>query len=199
MTNRPDLALITTGAELRRWHWLKSELLTEIRRRGLKQAGSKVALLDRLAQYLDTGHADPPRPRARQVVSKFDWHSHPLTTQTQITDSYKNTQNVRRFFIAQCGSGFRFNRLFMVWMKANAGKTLADAVAEYQRLALAAARDGHESEIAQHNQFNQYTRDFLADNPALGMQDVRRAWAWKRAQPAQNGHHRYDRGDLSAL
>ena len=199
MEQRPDIAAITTGAELKRWYWLKAELLDEIRRRGLRQAGGKFDLLDRLAHFLDTGEPDLPRPPRRKTRSTFDWHTEPLTRDTIITDSYKNTQNVRRFFVQECGPAFRFNRLFMAWMKENAGKTLADAVAEYTRLAQEAAQDGHQSEIAHHNQFNQYTRDFLADNPERGMADVRRAWAWKRSQPSEDGRHRYARSDLTVF
>ena len=43
----------------------------------------------------------------------FDWHSDPITRETPITRSYRNTQNVRRFFKAQCGAGFKFDRTFM--------------------------------------------------------------------------------------
>ena len=199
MSTRPEIACIERGAELKRWYWLKSELVAELRRRGLKQAGGKFTLLDRLAHHLDTGDADVPSAAPARATSRFDWHSAPLTLETPITDSYKNTQNVRRFFTEQCGAQFKFNRLFMAWMKQNAGKTLRDAVAEYDRLAKAAAQSGHQSDIADHNQFNQYTRDFLTDNPACGMADVRAAWAWKRSQPSEDGRHRYARTDLAAL
>lgn len=199
MTQRPDITEISTGTALKRWYWLKSELLAELRRRGLRQAGGKFDLLERLAHHLDTGAPDVPRTPPARMSARFDWHSAALSRDTLITDSYRNTQNVRRFFEAQCGAGFRFNRLFMAWMKQNAGKTLADAVAEYRRLDAEAAQQGHHSEIAHHNQFNQYTRDFLADNPELGMAEMRHAWAWKRAQPSKDGRHRYARTDLAAL
>ena len=177
MTDRPDITSLTSGAELKRWYWLKAELLEEVRRRGLRQAGGKFDLLGRLAHHLDTGEADLPGPKTRPAKSKFDWHSEPLSPDTVISDSYKNTQNVRRFFTEHCGTGFKFNRLFLAWMKDNTGKTLAEAVTECTRLAHEAAQDGHQSEIAHHNQFNQYTRDFLADNPEREKADVRRAWA----------------------
>ncbi|MEL6701277.1 MAG: DUF6434 domain-containing protein, partial [Pseudomonadota bacterium] len=108
----------------------------------------------------------------------------------------KNTQNVRRFFKAEAGPQFKFNIAFMDWMKANTGKTLADAVAAYQAFRQEAAQPGFESRIADHNQFNQYTRDFLADNPKMGMKEVRHFWALKRALPSEDGRHRYAPSDL---
>ncbi|WP_316830157.1 DUF6434 domain-containing protein [Pedobacter aquatilis] len=65
-------------------------------------------------------------------MSKFDWHSAPLTDETLITNNYKNTQNVRRYFYTHFGSGWKNNRFFMAWFKENEGKTLKDAVEEFR-------------------------------------------------------------------
>lgn len=66
-------------------------------------------------------------------MKKFDWHSERLTKNTIITDSYKNTQNVRRFFIANIGEHFHFTREFMKFMKQSSGKTLDDALTEWKK------------------------------------------------------------------
>jgi Domain of unknown function (DUF6434) len=66
-------------------------------------------------------------------MTSFDWHSDPIKRTTLITTSYRNTQNVRRFFKAQCGAHFRFDRPFMAWLKASIGKTMGDASDEWQR------------------------------------------------------------------
>ena len=68
-----------------------------------------------------------------RFMASFDWHSDKITRDTPITASYKNTQNVRRFFKSECGAGFRFDRSFMAWLKAASGKTMADAVDEWNR------------------------------------------------------------------
>ncbi len=61
----------------------------------------------------------------------FDWHSAAIERTTPITPDYRNTQNVRRFFRAACGPDFKFDRNFMAWMKAAAGKTMGDAADEW--------------------------------------------------------------------
>jgi hypothetical protein len=193
---RPDITSITDSAELRRWYWLKTELVAEAKRRGLRTTGAKFAVLDRLAHLLDTGETVLPGDAKPGVRSKFDWHSAELSPQTVITNSYRNSQNVRRFFKSQVGPAFKFNIAFMAWMRANVGKTLAHAVAEYRRQDARTTRRGHKTQIAEHNQFNQYTRDFLADNPDLGLSDVRHFWALKRQQPSDDGRHRYAPSDL---
>jgi hypothetical protein len=67
------------------------------------------------------------------MKSSFDWHGAPLSLGTRITDDYKSTQNVRRFFKAQLGDHFHFTVEFMAWMKNGSGKTLKAAVLEWKR------------------------------------------------------------------
>lgn len=196
-STRPEITKLTDSAELRRWYWTKDELLSECRRLGLKMSGGKFVLLDRIAHFHETGETVFPGDKRAKVTSDFDWHSAPLTLETVITDSYKSSQNVRRFFQAQVGDRFKFNIAFMAWMRNNVGKTLADAVQAHQEIMAEAGKPGFRTTIEDHNQFNQYTRDFLADNPTLGMKDVRHYWALKRARPSKDGRHRYDPSDLT--
>ncbi len=62
-------------------------------------------------------------------MADFDWHSDPITRDTPVTPSYRNTQNVRRFLRQQCGAAFRFDRPFMAWIKDGTPKTMG-AVAD---------------------------------------------------------------------
>jgi len=66
-------------------------------------------------------------------VKSFDWHSDPITRKTPITASYRNTQNVRRFFKSQCGAHFKFDRSFMAWLKDGTTKTMGEAAEEWRR------------------------------------------------------------------
>lgn len=193
---RPDIADITSGAELRRWYWRKDELTERARSLGVKTTSGKFVILDRLAHFLDTGEAQFPGDIKVRPQSRFDWHKEPLSEATVITDSYKNTQNVRRFFKAAVEDGFKFNIAFMEWMTANAGQTLGDACAAYRAIRASEAAPGSQTQIKAHNQFNQYTRDFLAANPRLDMEDVRRVWALKIQAPSESGRHIYDEADL---
>ena len=66
-------------------------------------------------------------------MKPFDWHADPISRATAITKSYRNTQNVRRFLIRECGEAFRFDRPFMAWLKDGAQKTMGDAADEWLR------------------------------------------------------------------
>jgi hypothetical protein len=66
-------------------------------------------------------------------MEEIDWHSAPLSRNTAISKSYINTQNVRRFFLAECGDHIKFDRPFMAWIKNSTPKTLGDAADEWLR------------------------------------------------------------------
>jgi hypothetical protein len=69
--------------------------------------------------------------RSQQV--NIDWHSSSLTRLTIVDKDYKNTQNVRRFMMDECGPDFRFDREFMAWIRNNSPKNLGDVVDEWKR------------------------------------------------------------------
>ncbi len=60
-------------------------------------------------------------------MTAFDWHGAPLHCDTPIDGTYRNTQNVRRFFLAACGPDFAFDRSFMAWLKDGTPKTMGEA------------------------------------------------------------------------
>jgi hypothetical protein len=66
-------------------------------------------------------------------MTSFDWHRDAITRETPIAASYRNTQNVRRFFKAECGEHFKFNRVFMAWLRDGSPKTMGDAADEWTR------------------------------------------------------------------
>ncbi|HIO97541.1 MAG TPA: hypothetical protein EYG71_06400 [Leucothrix sp.] len=66
-------------------------------------------------------------------MSNFDWHSDKITTTTQVTSTYRSTQNVRRFLKDACGSNFKFNRPFMAWIKDGKPKTMGEVATEWLR------------------------------------------------------------------
>jgi hypothetical protein len=68
-----------------------------------------------------------------QAIMTFDWHSDAITRATPLTKSYRSTQNVRRFFKAECGDGFKFDRSFMAWLKTAVDLDMGDAVDEWRR------------------------------------------------------------------
>ncbi|MGF6590214.1 DUF6434 domain-containing protein [Pseudomonas sp. 2835] len=63
----------------------------------------------------------------------FDWHAGPITRSTPLDKHYRNTQEVRRFLIGQCGASFKFDRAFMAWIKTAEPLTMGDVADEWTR------------------------------------------------------------------
>lgn len=63
----------------------------------------------------------------------FDWHRGPISRETPLDSSYRNTQSVRRFMLEHCGEGFRFDQEFMIWIHSGAPKVMGDGVDEWRR------------------------------------------------------------------
>jgi len=194
MTTRPDIAECPDAETFRAWYYLKEELVQFARDNGLKTTGGKFEIADRIAYFLDHGTPPLETGKAPKATSSFDWHSAALTPETIITDSYRNTQNMRRFMKEHI-PGFTFSIPFMDWMKANVGKTLADAVEEAKRIA-AEKKAGKKQPDQPHNQFNAYTRAYFVAVPDGTQAELRKLWALRRQHP---GPYVFDPADLTLL
>lgn len=78
----------------------------------LDKRGGKIELAERIENFLETGKRTP-LPKQPTKKSQFDWKKEVLTSATEITDNYKNTENVRAFFKTEIGDKFKFNVEFM--------------------------------------------------------------------------------------
>ncbi|MEO1183900.1 MAG: DUF6434 domain-containing protein [Cyanobacteria bacterium J06636_27] len=193
---RPSLSNISSAEEFKNWYWLKEELISYCREVGIKTTGGKFEIAERIVNYLNTGETKTHQIQEKSIkkpTSNFDWKNEPLNVDTIITDNYKNNSNVRRFFTEQVGKKISFSIDLMQWMKDNVGKTLGDAVVEWHRLQEIKKNPNYQSVIPAHNQYNQYTRDFLADNPDKSIKDARKYWKLKRSIP---GELKYSKSDL---
>ena len=84
--------------------------------------------------------------------------------------------------------------LTLRWLKANGGKTYADAIEAY-RLIIEEKKHSKTS-IDSQFEYNTYIRDFFADNKGSSLGDAIRCWKYKKNL---KGHNRYEPSDLTAL
>ena len=178
---RPELNISISHDDFQSFYWLKTELISFCRANGISASGGKIEIAGRIEQFLATGKV-MPASRKPVAISNFDWKNTELHLNTKITDNYKNTENVRAFMTFHIGPHFKFNSDFMNWAKANAGKSLADAIDEWKRIYTLHKNKEHKSVIAPQFEFNRYIRDFMADNPGMTIKDVIKYWKVKRGQ-----------------
>lgn len=99
------------------------------------------------------------------------------------------SQELRAFFVEHLGKGFHFKAEFQDWLHNNAGKSFREAVEAYHSIE-------HPKEIKPQFEYNQYIRDFFADNKGATLTQAIRCWHWKKRQP---GSHRYEASDIDAV
>lgn len=197
MNTRPTLKKKIAPEDFKAFYWLKKELVAFCREEGLKTTGSKIQLTEQITQYLLTGKkATLPKTAHKKIQSTFDWNKEKLELSTEITDSYKNSENVRKFFEAQIGKQFKFNVVFMNWMKANTGKTLSDAITAWKRLRKESKNNTTAKDIAPQFEYNRYIRDFMKDNPGVDRKVAIQCWMLKKSR---RGDNVYDKADLAFL
>jgi hypothetical protein len=174
---------------------LKEELIDFCRQEGLSRRGGKIEIADRIEHYLRTSSKEASvKTQKSKPTSHFDWAAATLMLETVITDNYKNSENVRAFFQEQVDGKFKFNVKFMNWMKRNVGKTLADAVDEWQRIELEKKSSKKRKEIAPQFEYNRYIRDFLEDNPGTSKEVAVQYWKVKRGIRGDNVYRKSDLG-----
>jgi hypothetical protein len=191
--DRPILDKNISLTDFNDFYWLKEELITFCKDNYIPSTGGKIEIADRIRSFISTGEVTLNKAKTVKKKSSFNWSTEKLTVSTTITDNYKNGDNVRSFFIQEIGTHFSFNVIFMNWIKQNIGKTLGDAVNEWNKINELKKDKNYVSEIAPQFEYNRYMRAFLADNPNLSSKDAMKHWKLKRAK---RGTNEYERTDL---
>ena len=107
-------------------------------------------------------------------------------------ENFRCSEDKRSFFEGYLGKGFKFKVKFQKWLKTNPDRTYADAIDAYLEI----MNSDEKTEIGSQFQYNQYIRDFFADNDGRTLDDAIICWKHKKSL---RGHNRYERSDLEAL
>lgn len=173
---RPELSERLTGAEFRRWYWLKSELTDFARRFGLSTSGNKPQLADRIEAFLDGAPAPAPEPKpAKRSAGPLP---EPLTRQTVIPEGQKASQQLRGFFEAEIGTSFRYDVFMRSFLAENPGKTLGDAVEHWF-----ATRGSAKPETLKSLELVRFTKAWHLAHPDGTAKECRAAWKVHRSLP----------------
>lgn len=182
-----------TAQRFDRWYWDKPELVEICVGLGLPKSGSKDVLRARILTYLETGTVVP---NPRKKTGAFNWARAELGTETVITETVSFGPNFRRFMTAKIGDRFVCHSDFMDWVRAHPGKTLGDAIAAWQRLDARQENPEFRRDIAPHNNYLQYLRDYRHANPTHSINDARAAWEKRKHQPIEGDRIVYRAEDV---
>lgn len=177
---RPALTPALTGAELRRWYWLTTELASLARALGTSPRGPKRQLTARLVAALD-GHPHEPRlppVRSGHSVAAARQLEGELTPDSVIPAGQRCSQPLRRFFTAELGPSFRFDAPMREFIASGAGRTLAEALDHWR-----GTRQRPRGDIAVQFELNRFLREWYAEHPGGHREDALLAWRTHRSRP----------------
>ncbi len=189
MNTRPELLPNTDAAVFRSYYYLKEELAEFCRENGLPSSGSKQELTDRIAYFLETGRVQEPISKRRKTAAVGE-----ITEDTLVEENLVCSEKHRAFFKERIGKSFSFNVAFQKWLKANAGRTYAEAIEAYHRII--EEKKKSRTVIDRQFEYNTYIRDFFEDNQGRSLDEAIKCWKYKKSL---KGHNRYERADLAAL
>ena len=190
MSSRPDISSRLSGDTFRSFYYLKEELVRFCRANGLPASGGKIEITDRVAHYLDTGKVLPAGSARKTKTAAIGI----INEESEIESGFVCSEKHRAFFTEKIGKSFSFNIAFQKWLKANAGKTYAQAIIAYHQI-LAEKKNGN-TKIDKQFEYNTYIHDFFADNKSHTLEDAIKCWKHKKSL---QGHNRYERIDLTVL
>ena len=189
MSERPELTIELKSKEFLEYYYLKEELVYFCRENGLPASGGKTELTERIAYFLDTG-----KVLATKTVRTQKHKISTITRDSIIESDFVCSELHRAFFKREIGESFSFNVAFQKWLKSNAGKTYADAIAAYNEIKT--AKKTEKTSIGSQFEYNAYVRDFFEDNNGASLEDAIKCWKYKKSI---KGHNKYERSDLRAL
>ncbi len=189
---RPNLDKSISLESFQNYYWLKAELIEFCRDNNLSATGGKKELQQRIIHFLKTGERLVP---AKKATNKSTHRRSPITLNARLGESYKNDELNRTFFKSVIGERFKFNVVFMKWVKQNYEMTYQDAVNEWLKIEKE-KKSGKKQEISPQFEYNQYTRDFFKANPNRKRTDAINCWKYKKGLPGSN---KYEDSDLNAL
>ncbi len=172
--NRPPLDRELSADEFRRWYWLKEELATFARLLGVSASGYKPAIADRIHAVL----AGDPVPAATKSRARAPRIEGPITRATVIPEGQTASQQLRPFFVAEIGSGFRYDWFMRTFLAESAGATLGDAVDHWH-----ATREMKPPETPEQLEFVRFTKAWHLAHPDGSAELCRAAWKIHRSLP----------------
>lgn len=192
MELKPKLTKEISLPNFKNHYWLKVELIKFCQANELSTVGSKQELVHRIEAFITTGC------KINLKINQLDTFrdsQQPIKVDTLVRN-YKNDAATRRFFVEQIGKHFRFNaflRQFTNKHNISAGLTYGDLVKGWLAEESKKKDPHYKSDIDKQFEYNQFTRDFFANEKGKTQLDVIQAWNILKTLPGEKTYAHYKR------
>jgi len=171
-------------------YWLKLQLINFCKQSGLSTAGSKKDLEQRIEVFLSSGNKI--KPESNKQTGRRDSYQ-PLTRDTLVVN-YKNDTATRLFFIEHSGKHFRFDAYLRQFTNQNnitKNLTYGDLVDGWLKAESQRSDPNYQTRIGEQFEYNQFTRDYFANENGKTQADAIKAWTLVKALPGEKTYANY--------
>ena len=186
--------------DLRNYYWLKEELTAFCKQLGIPATGKKLEILARIETVLRTGQLPQPEVAVPRGISgqptrkpRHRDSDAPLTLDTPVVN-FKSDQKTRQFFQNVIGPHFHFTAHMADFMREHKDETLTygDLVEEWQAEHERRKSATYKPSIMKSCEYNQFIRDFFADDQNKGKRLKDAISAWNEVK-CKHGERKYVR------
>ena len=175
--------------DLRNYYWLKEELVRFCGQLGIPATGQKLEILARIEAFLHGERFPEAAPQSestsdmqqktasRNTSAKRRDSDAPLTLETPIVN-FKSDQKTREFFKSVVGPHFHFTAHMGDFMRDHPQLTYGEYAQEWQAEYERRKNADYKPPIMKSCEYNQFVRDFFADeqNQGKSLRDAISAW-----------------------
>jgi len=182
--------------DLHDYYWVKDELVAFCKRYGLPTGGRKLEILDRIEIFLKTGRVVQPKPaplgaKREGGTTGQQLKAEPLTLDTTVVE-FKSDSRTREFFKSVIGPEFHFTAHLNDYMRGRSDLTYGDLVKEWLAERERRKDKTYKPNIMKSCEYNQFIRDFYADETNKGKPLREAVNAWNEVK-RQQGPRKYER------
>jgi hypothetical protein len=186
------MAQTITLETLKDAYWLKLQLKDLCKKNGLSTAGSKNDLEQRIEIFLSSG--SKIKPESNKQTGQRDSHQ-PLTRDTLVVN-YKNDAATRLFFIEHIGQHFRFDAYLRQFTNQNnitKNLTYGDLIDGWLKEESRRNDPDYQTIIGEQFEYNQFTRDYFANEKGKTRADAIKAWTLVKELPGEKTYVNFKR------
>lgn len=195
---RPELTNKTELNVFLSYYWLKKELIEFCSKYSLSSSGSKEEISKRIKFFLKTGKKESVSKNTKSSIKDSD----NLIKLTTKVINYRNDTATRKFFTEHIGIHFRFNaylRQFSSNMSINKNNlTYGDLIQGWLKAEELKNEPDYKSKIGSQFEYNQFIRDFCANEKQNGLtlKDAITAWKKIKEKPGKRTYQNYKKRSL---
>ena len=185
---RPNLNPDISLDDYLNYYWLKAEMVSFCRKVGINPDGWKLEIHDRIIEYLTTRKIVKKKVSSTKVQSNDEVFN--ITLDTIVNSSFKRNPETTAFF-KEVDSRFHYSVRLNQYIRNNIGEiTYGDIIVEWKKEHNQKRRGIKTTPDLPQCEYNQFIKDYLADNKNRCFKDAVNAWNVKKKMRGDNIYHR---------